>query len=403
MRSTQTQQVTQVAPLLNTDGLLQRKCGCGQHTVAGGSCSDCEKKKGVAQRKAATGEAINEVPPIVHEVLRAPGRPLDDDTRAFMEPRFQHDFSRVRVHADSQSTESARSIGAMAYTVGQNVVFDSARYSPQTSAGRSLLAHELTHVIQQSEMPAATGDLRLGSHDSAEREADAVESSIASGVSTPATVETSPGTVSRRLQRRVDPANVSCRQTGLTNPNLTGDEAVAAIVQADAEAITLARRAELLLDVNLLFTRGGFPVDPAFDTILQEELGLTLTNPAHFRLIEQQRDRFQRVRETLESGFLRFICRGGTVNLVGCSAGTCGPNFALSCPGNRLIALCQAFWDTPAEQAATILHEPFHIWFDMARHAPNQPRRADASCFESFALRVAGQAATASCAGHTAG
>ena len=207
------------------------------------------------------------------------------------------------------------------------------------------------------------------------------------------------------IQRRVIPENVTCHKTGLTNPDLTGDEVVAIFQEADREAIELALRAELLLDVNLLATRGGIPVDNEFDTILQEELGLTLTNPAHFRLIEQQRDRFRRVRQTLESGYLRFMCRGGNgpVTLVGCAAGTCGDNFAFSCPGNRLIVLCQAFWDSSEQRSATILHEPFHIWFDMARHEPSALRRADASCFESFALRVAGREAFASCADHTAG
>jgi hypothetical protein len=92
------------------------------------------------------------------------------------------------------------------------------------------------------------------------------------------------------------------------------------------------------------------------------------------------------------------------VNFAGCQPGTCGSNFALSCPGNRLVVLCQAFWDDPAERPGTILHEPFHIWFHMARHEPNALRRADASCFEAFARRLAGEAAPPmSCVGHTAG
>jgi hypothetical protein len=187
---------------------------------------------------------------------------------------------------------------------------------------------------------------------------------------------------------------------------LTGDEGVAALQEADQAAIELAQGAEAALTNNLAAARSGDPFDPDIDTILQEELGLTLSNPAHFRLIQQQINRFQRVRETLESGYLRYMCRGGTVNLVGCSAGTCGQgglDFAFTCAGNRLVVLCQDFWDEPGERAATLLHEPFHIWFTMARHAENALRRADASCFESFALRVAGQIPSASCVGHTAG
>ena len=75
--------------------MLQRKCDCGQHTIGGGGCAECEKKKGALQRKASNTEPANDVPPIVHQVLGSPGQPLDAATRAFMEPRFGHDFSSV--------------------------------------------------------------------------------------------------------------------------------------------------------------------------------------------------------------------------------------------------------------------------------------------------------------------
>jgi hypothetical protein len=101
------------------------------------------------RRFAAGSDGPALAPPIVHEVLRSPGQPLDAATRAFMEPRFGHDFSRVRVHADAQASESAQAVHALAYTVGQDVVFRSGQYQPQT-AGRHLLAHELVHVVQQT-------------------------------------------------------------------------------------------------------------------------------------------------------------------------------------------------------------------------------------------------------------
>jgi hypothetical protein len=88
-------------------------------------------------------------PPIVHEVLRSPGQPLDPATRAFMEPRFRHDFSRVRVHAGAMAEESAGDVKALAYTVGPHVVFGAGRFAPDAHAGRRLLAHELVHVVQQ--------------------------------------------------------------------------------------------------------------------------------------------------------------------------------------------------------------------------------------------------------------
>ncbi len=90
------------------------------------------------------------MPPIVHEVLRSPGQPLDEATRAFMEPRFGHDLSRVRVHTNAKAAESARAVNALAYTVGRDVVFGSGQFAPGTVAGQRLLAHELTHVVQQN-------------------------------------------------------------------------------------------------------------------------------------------------------------------------------------------------------------------------------------------------------------
>lgn len=90
-----------------------------------------------------------EAPPIVHETLRSPGQPLDTATRAFMESRLGHDFGPVRIHQDGAAAESARAVSARAYTVGRDVVFGAGEYRPQTTAGKRLLAHELTHVVQQ--------------------------------------------------------------------------------------------------------------------------------------------------------------------------------------------------------------------------------------------------------------
>jgi hypothetical protein len=87
----------------------------------------------------------------------AAGRPLDGGMRAFFEPRFGYDFSKVRIYSDEQAAESARSIGALAYTMGSNIAFDSGRYRPETGEGRRLLAHELTHVVQQGHATSITG------------------------------------------------------------------------------------------------------------------------------------------------------------------------------------------------------------------------------------------------------
>lgn len=169
---------------------LQRACACGQHTYGGGECEEC-KKKGLLQRKLAIG-AINdpleqEADHIANEVLAAPahapvsGAPLSirrlagpasgpagtapsSVDRALNEPgvllspaleaemgqRFGHDFSRVRVHTGPAAERSARDVNALAYTVGHDIVFGAGGFAPQAPEGRRLLAHELTHVIQQT-------------------------------------------------------------------------------------------------------------------------------------------------------------------------------------------------------------------------------------------------------------
>lgn len=104
---------------------------------------------GLLQRAAVTPAAPELAPPIVHDVLRTPGQPLDATTRAFMEPRFGRDFGDVRVHADAQAADSARAVNALAYTVGSDVVFGAGQHQPQSEAGKRLIAHELTHVVQQ--------------------------------------------------------------------------------------------------------------------------------------------------------------------------------------------------------------------------------------------------------------
>jgi hypothetical protein len=107
--------------------------------------------------RSALSEQPIEAPPIVHDVLRSPGQPLDPSTRALMEPRFGHDFSQIRVHADAQASDSARAVNARAYTVGRHIAFASNEYAPDSIEGQRLLAHELTHVVQQG-APTGTVD-----------------------------------------------------------------------------------------------------------------------------------------------------------------------------------------------------------------------------------------------------
>lgn len=161
---------------------LQRQCACGTHTSGDQECEECKgKNKGVLQRSAVATGPLH-APAIVTDVLRSPGQPLDGTTRAFMESHLGHDFSHVRVHTDTRASESAHAVGAAAYTVGRHVVLAAGRYAPGDSTGRRLLAHELTHVLQQSSVPHVAdgshshwGSLRVAPDGSAaELEADRV-------------------------------------------------------------------------------------------------------------------------------------------------------------------------------------------------------------------------------------
>jgi hypothetical protein len=180
--------------------LLQRKCACGAGagTGAAGRCPACERKKTLGlQARLAVGAAHDPLeheadqvaaqvlrgdagpapairhasaalaqpapaapwaraetaPDSVDTVLAGPGSPLAPALRRDMEQRFGHDFSRVRIHADGSAARSAAELGAHAWTVGQHIAFAPGRFAPGHHTGRHLLAHELTHVVQQSAAP----------------------------------------------------------------------------------------------------------------------------------------------------------------------------------------------------------------------------------------------------------
>jgi hypothetical protein len=136
---------------------LRRACACG------GACPKCQTEQPghgherlQTQRVGSGDWGQTDAPPIVREVLRSPGQPIDPATRASMGSRFGHDFSRVRVHTDERAARSAQAINAIAYTTGNHIAFGANQYQPQTSTGLRLFAHELTHVVQQTNAAAPT-------------------------------------------------------------------------------------------------------------------------------------------------------------------------------------------------------------------------------------------------------
>jgi hypothetical protein len=202
-------------------GLLQRQCKCGSSEPnVSGTCDECAAQRlqpklaigpandrheqeadriadavvrapaaqrnvagsisSVVQREpvsagAAAGIGMRAAPGQVESVIAASGRPLDASVRTYFEPRFGHDFSRVRIHHDAAAAASARAVDAIAYTVGEHVVFDQGRYAPESRSGRRLLAHELTHVVQQGGMlrrASVSPPLKGGTQDDEDRPAD---------------------------------------------------------------------------------------------------------------------------------------------------------------------------------------------------------------------------------------
>ena len=199
----------------SSEPAVQRKCACGGTAGPNGECEECREKRVSLRRKNRDsdfgGSSDSSVPPIVHEVLRSPGQPLEAATRAFMEPRFGHDFSEVRIHSDARAAESARSVNALAYTVGRQVVFGPSQYRPGTESGDNLLAHELAHTVQQAPgTDRASGPLEVTDPaDATERAADRSADAAMRG-SGPVDVGRSPGggtSVARLLPEEPVPVN----------------------------------------------------------------------------------------------------------------------------------------------------------------------------------------------------
>jgi hypothetical protein len=132
---------------LDPGAVLRLQRACGNASVA------ALAEGRAAVQRAASGPAEEERSPVLDVVGHGGGRPLDAEVRSDMEARLGHDFGDVRVHADGRAGESARAVGAHAYTVGNEVVFQPSTWAPDTADGQRMLAHELTHVVQQRSGP----------------------------------------------------------------------------------------------------------------------------------------------------------------------------------------------------------------------------------------------------------
>ena len=247
--------------------VLQRKCDCGGTAASQESeeeCAECKAKREATVQRSATDQAApsetKTAPRVVHDVIRAQGQPLDAGTRAFMESRFGQDFSQVRVHTNAKAAESARAVNALAYTVGSNVVFGAQRYSPETSEGKRLLAHELTHVVQQHgtvENGGIQRQLEVGQvNDAAEQEADA-QAALVVGRQGSGSVRVSGLLADTRLQRVADiskaPASLKCDL-------LTGGlhlDGTNILFDITSSTLTAAQKADIAIFANMWSSDGA--------------------------------------------------------------------------------------------------------------------------------------------------
>ncbi|MBB2496657.1 eCIS core domain-containing protein [Aquipseudomonas ullengensis] len=198
--------------------LLQRKCACGA-TAGGGECSSCAAKREQSLQRRASGTPAAAIPASVDQVLASPGRPLDSATRQFMESRFQADFAGVRIHDDAAAAQSARDVQAQAYTVGQNIAFDSGQYRPDSPGGRFLLAHELAHTLQQQGLQRS-GSAPISDYGSdyqrLEMDADRAATAVLSGQPVPSVAHAGGVRLSRATGSASAPAAPAAASRSLT-------------------------------------------------------------------------------------------------------------------------------------------------------------------------------------------
>jgi hypothetical protein len=326
--------------------LLQRKCACGGAPGVSGACEECQEN--LLQRKVATASSLGAVPSSVSAALGAPGQPLHADTREYMESRFGHDFSQVRIHADSGAADSARAVHALAYTVGRDVVFAPGQYAPNSAAGRQLLAHELTHVLQQSAGGAIAQPRReIGAlNDPAEIEADRVAAQVTSADAGAGKVRLSETPALLRRQ----PAHGAAPRTETEDcePALQND-----LKAQHAPALGHLDRAITSLDPGW---KKMIPADKAFFNQYFDPSGSGDIDDGFVRSV---REKYRLIRGNMRS--LRFDCDPGSWTLCGSSSKWCtGGRLMWTCFGN--LHVCSGAYKTASTdfKIETIIHESVH-------------------------------------------
>lgn len=361
--------------------MLQRKCGCGSQ---GGKC-DCRKpeertKSRGLQTKLAVSDAsdrfeqeadrvaeqvlaapvqgsvetaplriqrvasqptgsVDAAPSSVEHVLSNSGRPLDSTIQGRMEQRFGYDFSSVRVHTGAAAETSARDVNAQAYTVGNNIVFGAGRFAPTTIDGQRLIAHELTHVVQQS--------------------------------------GTNGNAIRTKLQRKVvdDDKHLPCRDTEGRGVQVVADLEDKAARLAESAASKLRER----------------PLAKSTHDFVWKRFRRNYNDPRdRCRFIPEIADRFDAIARGIRNTEVEYGCVSS-----GEPSSQCHGHFAFTKPGlfgGTRIDLCSRFWANPNERVVTILHEWAHYIFE-PRGVLDEPKGGfdTAECYNNFATELDGK------------
>lgn len=336
-------------------------------------CQHCEEEEKRMQRKesaAGTQHAPSETGNYVSS-LNGKGRTLSQSERAFFEPRFGYDFSSVRLHTDDAADHSAKQVNALAYTYSNNIVFRSSQYQPGTDDGKRLMAHELTHVVQQSNGNSNNIQRRLGAH-----------------THCPPSVAGAPAQPLPEIQA------------------------------ANDRAVLMSLGASLLLFSESLFIqdatfgpsnvfgfyrrRFGDPT-PAPHNKFRNRFNGTLHNTlllAQASELQYLSARLEHISHFLE-GNIHFKCTGNAHTTIGSCTHHCNPGDVLaSCSAGHgnTIAICAGFWGVGGTdpEAIGMIHEVSHMLYHYGDHdaAPfaqtSAQRRTEPECYASLVADIYG-------------
>lgn len=323
-----------------------------------------EEDEGVVQTKNNRNTAPKMTPSISSDIqsLRGGGQLLSNPVRGFFEPRIGADFSNVRIHNDARAARAAQSVSARAFTLGHDVVFGAGEYSPDTTSGRKLLAHELTHVVQQG----------MGSANKLQR-TPASKVNCAPG---PLNVPGAPPLVI------ADPVGVITTAEDTANQLL--DDLIGEIDYTRGRILAGEPAAWPTISDALAFSIRIMGLDPDVPAMWTAPTG---TGSRSVSLLLR---RLRLIRGTIGAGSFFFTCLGPASGTIGsCSGPMCdGGNHVVSCPASFRIAFCEPFWRNTAEdQAARIIHESAHNFADFVGH---HGRFVNAECFVRAAQMFGG-------------